>query len=92
MLKHLRESLRDCQTVRAPDGLVALLFIKSINYSLLLFDHELPDTTGTKLAEFTRTLSNRERTPIMLTSATEGEAGIVETIASLLNTVGRGAR
>ena len=72
--------------MRAPDGSIARLFIKHINYSLLLFDHELPDTTGTELVKFTRTLPHRERTPIKLISPSEREARIVETIARLLST------
>jgi DNA-binding response OmpR family regulator len=87
--KRLRETLRDCQTVRAPDGSVAHLFIKHINYSLLLFDHELPDTTGKELAEFTRALPNRERTQIKLISPIERESSIVDTVARLLTTAKR---
>ena len=36
-----------------------------IYYSLLLLD-DLPDTTGAELAEFTRTLTHRQTTPIIL--------------------------
>lgn len=88
--KRLRETLRDCQTVRAPDGSAARLFIKNINYSLLLFDHALPDTTGTELAEFTRALPHRKQTPIKLISPGEREASIVESIARALARGGRG--
>lgn len=91
--QRLRETLRDCRTVRAPDGSVARLFIKNINYSLLLFDHALPDTTGTELAEFTRALPHRkQQTPIKVISPREREAGIVESIARVLAGRVRGAQ
>jgi DNA-binding response OmpR family regulator len=63
---------------------VARILIRSINYSLLLFEHELPDTTGAELAQFTRALPHREQTPIILISASEREACVVETVARLL--------
>ena len=90
--KRLRETLRDCQTVCAPEGSAARLFIKHINYSLLLFDHELPDTTGTELAKFTRALPHRKQTRIKLISPGEGEDSIVESIARALARCGRGAQ
>ncbi len=83
----LRETLSDCRVVHAPGGSVARILIKGINYSLLLFAPELPDTTGTELAQFTRALPHRERTPIILISASEEEASIVETVARLLSLV-----
>ncbi len=82
--KRLRETLRDCRIVRAPDGSLAQMFIKGINYSLLLFDHMLPDMTGAELAEVTRTLPHRERTRIILIPAGKHEASIVETVTRLL--------
>jgi CheY-like chemotaxis protein len=84
--KRLWETLKDCQTVRAPGGTVARLLIRHINYSLLLFDHALPDTTGAELAEFTRALPHRALTRIVLRSASAREARIVEMIARLLAT------
>ncbi len=60
MLKRLRATFTDCRIVDAPAGSVARLFIREIEYSLLLFAHELPDTTGTKLAHFTRALPRRK--------------------------------
>jgi DNA-binding response OmpR family regulator len=84
--KRLRDTLRDCQLVRAPSGSVARILIKGINYSLLLFAHELPDMTGTELMQFTRALPHRERTPIISISPSEREASIVEKVARLLTT------
>ena len=90
--KRLQETLRDCQTIRAPDGSIARLFIEHINYSLLLFDQALPDATGTELVEFTRALPHRERMPLKLISPNERAASIVKSIARLLATGGRGAQ
>jgi DNA-binding response OmpR family regulator len=42
-----------------------LLLQSPIYYSLLLLD-DLPDATGAELAEFTRTLTHRQTTPIIL--------------------------
>jgi CheY-like chemotaxis protein len=84
LFKHLQETFRDCLIVRAPVGSLARSFIKVINYSLLLVDHALPDMTGTELAEATRALPQRERTQIILISASQREASIVETITRLL--------
>ena len=72
--------------MRAPDGSVARTFIKAINYSLLLFDHVLPDMTGTELAELTRAMPHRERTKVILLPAGEHGARIVESITRLLAT------
>jgi DNA-binding response OmpR family regulator len=82
--RRLRETLSDCLIVRAPGGSVARSFIKVINYSLLLFDHALPDVTGTELAGVARALPHRERTQIILLPVGEHEAGIVERVARLL--------
>jgi len=56
LLKYLQSKLEDCAVVRSPDSSQARLFIENINYSLLLFDEELPDTTGQELTDFTRRL------------------------------------
>jgi DNA-binding response OmpR family regulator len=86
LLKRLRETLRDCRTVRAPGGSIARLFIERINYSLLLFDHELPDTSGIELVGFTRALPHRERTHIISISPSKREESIIDSIARLLAT------
>ncbi len=82
----LRETLRDCRIVGAPSGDVARILIRSINYSLLLFAPELPDMTGKELAQLTRALPHRERTPMITIWAGARPAKIVETIARLLDT------
>jgi DNA-binding response OmpR family regulator len=86
LLKRLRDTLRDCRIVRAPNGSVARSFIKVINYSLLLFDHVLPDMTGKELAGVTRALPHRERMRIILIPTSEREERIVETITRSLAT------
>ena len=69
LLRFLQDALSDCTVVRCPDGRGARPLIESdINYSLLLFDDTLPDTTGTELAQFARALSHRVRTPIVILS------------------------
>ena len=67
----LKDELRrlDCFVVRCPDGRGARLFIESdINYSLLLFDDELPDMTGLALAHFTSEQAHRTTTPVVILS------------------------
>jgi DNA-binding response OmpR family regulator len=60
----------DCFVVRCPRGTEARSFIASdINYSLLLFDDELPDMTGLALAHFTSERAHRKTTPVVILSA-----------------------
>lgn len=66
VLKFLEERLEDCWIVRAPAGCVGRIFIEHLEYALLLFDAELMDGTGQELAEFTRGLAQRQRTPIII--------------------------
>jgi DNA-binding response OmpR family regulator len=66
LLAHLECELRDCRVVRSPDGFHARAFIKGINYALLLFDEELPDTTGVELAEFSCSLARTACTPFII--------------------------
>jgi CheY-like chemotaxis protein len=66
LLKFLQEVLEDCQIVRCPNGSQARMFIKEIKYSFLLFDEELPDTTGRELTEFAKKSARVELTPSMI--------------------------
>lgn len=66
LLRFLQYELKDCQIIRCPNGAQARLFIEKIKYSLLLFDEELPDTTGRELTEFARELPYRRRTPVII--------------------------
>ena len=68
LLKFLQEILEDCHVVRCPDGSQAKSFIERINYSLLLLDEKLPDTTGLKMASFIRSLEHRKLMPIIILS------------------------
>lgn len=72
LLQSLQDALKDCRIVRSPSGRDARFLIESeINYSLLLFDEELSDTTGLELAHLARGARHRERTPIIILSASE---------------------
>jgi DNA-binding response OmpR family regulator len=71
LLYFLRDTLKktDDTIVRAPSGRESHCLIHSnINYSLLLFDDDLPDMTGLDLAQFTRKLKHRKTTPIIILS------------------------
>jgi hypothetical protein len=79
----LQEKLKDCFVVRAPSGYVARTFIAGeINYSVFLFDEELPDSTGADLKSFT--LKHRECTPIAIIEDSDNLGSIVKAIARLL--------
>lgn len=86
LLKSLQDRLTDCRIVRSPSGSVARILMKSILYSLLLFDEDLPDMTGKELERYARALPHQEQTPIITIRTGEREAKIVETVARLLNT------
>jgi DNA-binding response OmpR family regulator len=83
LLQFLQYSLEDCRVVRCPDGSQARLFIKKIEYSLLLFDEELLDTTGEALKDFTRALSRRTP-PIMIVQGTEDFESLARAITRML--------
>jgi len=54
------------------DGLTALVRIESSErYDLLLFDNELPGASGLELLRHARMLPYRQRTPIVIVSATD---------------------
>jgi DNA-binding NtrC family response regulator len=66
LLKYLQSNLRDCRVVRSPGDSTVRGLIKNINYSLLLFDEELPDTTGVELAEYACSLERQPSTPFII--------------------------
>lgn len=77
LLNTLSELLEDCRVVRCPDASLAQALMESeINYSLLLLDEKLPDTTGRELVCLVRGFQHRQRTPIIILSASkvEGDA------------------
>jgi DNA-binding response OmpR family regulator len=74
LTQFLKYTLADCQLIRCPNGWQARLFIKEVKYSLLLFDEELPDTTGRALAKFARESARVELTPsIIVRKSAKGE-------------------
>jgi DNA-binding response OmpR family regulator len=86
LLDYLQERLDDCWIVRAPAGHVARPFIDKLNYSLLLFDEDLVDTTGLALARFTRELPHRQCTPIIVTKKSDEFESLSRAISRRLTT------
>ena len=57
------------------DGAVALKRMASeASYGLLIFDNHLPNVNGVELVRYARQLPHRERTPIIVLSASEAAA------------------
>ena len=78
----------DCHVVRCPRGTEARIFIESemsmiggskIRYSFFIFDEQLPDMTGQDLAKFTRAVTHRKKTPILIVEKSEDFHSLVET-------------
>jgi hypothetical protein len=84
LLDYLEESLDDCWIVRAPAGHVARLFIDKLNYSLLLFNEQLMDTTGAELTRFVRSLAHRKHTPVIISKQSDNFELLARTITRLL--------
>jgi CheY-like chemotaxis protein len=66
LLLYLQRNLADCTVVRSPDNPTVHGLIEHINYSLLLFDEELPNTTGLELAEYSCSLERKPSTPFII--------------------------
>jgi hypothetical protein len=63
----------------------APLFIGSkIKYSLLLFDEELPDTTGAELEGFARLQAHRSLTPVIIFKKSDDWQRLASDIQRLL--------
>ncbi|HEX8889597.1 MAG TPA: hypothetical protein VF779_10490 [Pyrinomonadaceae bacterium] len=85
LLKYLEEKLTDCCVVRAPSGYVARTLIAGrTDYSLFLFDKELPDTTASELESYTH--AHRESAPVIICKPSSNFRSIVKAIVSLLST------
>jgi hypothetical protein len=84
LLKYLEGELEDCWIVRAPAACVARSFIKHLEYSLLLFDEVLMDTTARELAAFTRGLAHRQSVPIVIVEQGDTFAWVASDIDHLL--------
>ena len=65
--------LEGWRVVMCTDGAVALRRLAGeATYGLLIFDNHLPHVNGLELVRHARRLSHRERTPIIMLSASEG--------------------
>jgi DNA-binding response OmpR family regulator len=84
LLEHLQGELGDYRIIRSPSASTARLLIEGIDYALLLFDEELPDTTGLELAEFAYSLANRQHTPFIIIKKTDDFEFLVRDISHLL--------
>jgi hypothetical protein len=75
----LRDSLSgiDCFVVYSPVGIARTLIRSEIKYSLLLFDET---EAGAELEAYARSLSHRERTPVVIVKRSEGLGGLLDTI------------
>lgn len=79
--KVVAEAVRDTleaegwRVVLCYDGAVALKRMASeASYGLLIFDNHLPNVNGLELVRYARRLPHRERTPIIILSASEASA------------------
>lgn len=77
LLEFLRNIVAVCRITRCPIGSIARLFIRDINYSLILLDEELPDANGLELAHFARSLKYHEQTPIIVLSDMEYDVEVI---------------
>jgi hypothetical protein len=85
LLKYLEDKLKDCCVVRAPSGYVARVLIAGeTNYSLFLFDRELPDTTASELESYTQ--AHCESAAVIIFKPSNDFRSIVKAIVSLLST------
>jgi len=84
LIKHLQGVLADCRIIRSPIASIARALIEGINYTLLLFDEELPDATGLELAEFARSLAHRQGTPFIIIKQPSDFESLVRAIMDLL--------
>ena len=81
----LRDALHglDCFVVRSPVGTASTFIQSGIEYSLLLFDET---EAGAALEAYARSLSHRERTPVIIVKESEGLDVLVESIKRRLAT------
>jgi hypothetical protein len=73
----------DCFVVRSPIETARTLIRSDVKYSLLLFDET---EAGAELEGFARSLSHRERTPVIIVKMSEGIGGLLDTIRRRLGT------
>ena len=75
----LRDALHasDCFVVYSPVGIAPMFIRSDIEYSLLLFDET---EAGAELEAYARSLSRRERTPVIIVKESEGFGVLLNTI------------
>ncbi len=80
----LRDGLTglDCFVVRAPANLARTFLQSDIGYSLLLFDET---AEGADLQRFTRSLTHREHTPVILVKKSEDPGRLFDIIKRRLS-------
>jgi glutaredoxin len=81
----LRDALYglDCFVVRSPVETARMFIQSEIEYSLLLFDET---DEGAELESYARSLSHRERTPVIIVKESEGIGGLVDVIKRRITT------
>jgi DNA-binding response OmpR family regulator len=80
---YLQRILGDCRIVRAPGDSTVRALIAGINYSLLLFDEELPDVSGLELAEFSCSLTREVFTPFIIFKKTDSFESVANAIMQI---------
>jgi len=76
---HLKGALHafDCFVVYSPAAIARTFIQSDIKYTLLLFD----DTeAGAELETYARSLSHRERTPVIIVKESGGLAGLIDAV------------
>jgi DNA-binding response OmpR family regulator len=84
LFEYLQGELEDYRIIRSPLASVARTLIEGINYTLLVFDEEVPDGTGLELAEFVCSLSHRQSTPFIIIKKPDDFELLVRAIVDLL--------
>jgi hypothetical protein len=84
LLLYLQRNLADCRIVRSPGDSTVRGLIKNINYSLLLFDEELPNTTGSELAEYVCSLEREPCTPFIIIKKADTFESLAQAIIEVL--------
>jgi DNA-binding NtrC family response regulator len=88
LLKFMQDDLKDCRVVRCPHiGTSCTLIEGEINYSLFVFDEEMPEMSGQALTKLVRKLAHREDTPVVIFKPSDDFNSIVKNIARSLRAV-----
>jgi hypothetical protein len=84
LLAYPQDKLRDYRIVRGIGNSTVRGFIERIHYSFLLFDEELPDTTGVELAEYACSLERQSCTPFIIIKKADSFESIASAIVQIL--------